>query len=216
MPRSQKDSLTKDRLLAAATEIFSTSGYANATVRAICRRAEVNIAAVNYHFGDKQGLYDEVLRTAFFNLAGGDPTDWGVAREAAPVDMLRAFVKSMLSQLMGDEAGAAAYTRMIAREMVDPTDALDRLIEEGIRPQIEVLFGVVRELHGGEVDDRVALRCTASVLGQCLFYYFAQAVITRTRMEALSAANLDELSEHVTRFSLAAIRSMASSGANAP
>ena len=216
MPRSQKDSITKDRLLAAATEVFSTAGYANATVRAICRRAEVNIAAVNYHFGDKQGLYDEVLRTAFFNLAGGDPTDWGVPPEAAPVDMLRAFVKSMLSQLMGDEAGAAAYTKMIAREMVDPTDALDRLIEEGIRPQIEVLFGVVRELHGGEVDDRVVLRCTASVLGQCLFYYFAQAVITRTQMEALSAKNLDELSEHVTRFSLAAIRSLASSGANAP
>ena len=55
---------TRHKLIEAAGEIFAEAGYQNATVREICARAGANVAAVNYHFGDKMGLYTELLKTA--------------------------------------------------------------------------------------------------------------------------------------------------------
>ena len=48
---------TRRQLLEAAGAVFAEAGYRDATVREICRRAHANIAAINYHFGDKEKLY---------------------------------------------------------------------------------------------------------------------------------------------------------------
>jgi len=53
---------TEKRLLEAAGEIFAEHGYRAATIHQICQRAGANIAAVNYHFSDKEQLYHEVIR----------------------------------------------------------------------------------------------------------------------------------------------------------
>ncbi len=52
---------TRERLLAAARVVFSENGFQNATVREICRHAEVNIAAVNYYFSSKEALFAATL-----------------------------------------------------------------------------------------------------------------------------------------------------------
>ncbi len=54
----------KAKLLEAAGQMFARGGFHAATVQEICERADANIAAVNYHFRDKLGLYREVLRFA--------------------------------------------------------------------------------------------------------------------------------------------------------
>ena len=58
------DAETRERLIEAGERLFAQQGFKRVTVREICRAARANVAAVNYHFGDKLGLYREVLQGA--------------------------------------------------------------------------------------------------------------------------------------------------------
>src|SRR3954470_15915076 len=90
---------TRQHLLEAAGEVFAEAGFRAATVREICQRAGANIAAVNYHFGDKEKLYLEVLRHAQRYAAEKYPTNMGVTVDATPEEKLQAFIRSFLLRI---------------------------------------------------------------------------------------------------------------------
>src|SRR5271169_1596249 len=94
-PEDKYHAETRRQLLEAAGEVFAESGFRDATVREICRRAGANIAAVNYHFGDKETLYAEVLRYSQGRALEKYPPLLGVAADAPPEKKLRAFVQSL-------------------------------------------------------------------------------------------------------------------------
>ena len=197
---------TKARLLEAAAQIYAEKGYRNTRIQDICDRAKANIAAVNYHFGDKQRLYHEVLRYAFRRLTGENPIAWDSGPASAPEERLRAFIHSILTQLLSG-GRSALYGKLVTREMADPTPALDRMVEEGIRPQVESLLSIVQALLGPGASKEQVRGCAMSILGQCLFYQFARAVICRVGLvDRLDASVVEALTEQITRFSLAGIR----------
>ncbi len=208
MTESQRSAETKQRLLEAASEVFVDQGFRGARVRDICQLAGANVAAVNYHFGDKKGLYEAVLRYAFFSLTGEDPTEWVGAEDGGPESGIHALVRSLLSQLLrGGES--TRYAKLVAREMVDPTDAIDQVINDGIRPQVKALMKILRMLYGKRVSEQRLRRCASSILGQCLFYYFGRPAILQTGLEKkLGPRSVDVLARHITEFSLAAMRGL--------
>ena len=209
MTRSPTNPASRERLLEVATEVFADQGFRNSRVREICRRAEANVAAVNYHFGDKQGLYEEVLSRAFSSMTGGDPTDLGVDDDAPPAVRLRAFITGVLAALL-DEGRGAGHARLVAREMVDPTDALNRVVDEGIRPQLQTVLPALRELLGPHADSELVRRCASSVVGQCLFYHFGRPAIVQLQLEeSLGQEKIEALASHITAFSLAALEQLA-------
>ena len=206
MTKSQRSAETKKRLLEAASDVFVEHGFRNARVRDICQRAGTNVAAVNYHFGDKRSLYRDVLQYAFFALTGEDPTEWVEAEGGGPAQGVHAFVRSLLSQLLR-EGESARYAKLVSREMVDRTEAIDQVIEEGIRPQVKALMKILRVLHGERLGEQQLRRCASSILGQCLHYYFGQPAILQTGLEKkLGPRSVDALARHITDFSLAAMR----------
>ena len=75
------DHETRQRLLTVAERLFADRGFKKVTVREICRAARANVAAVNYHFGDKLGLYREVLQAAIDGMRGTNDA----AREAGAI-----------------------------------------------------------------------------------------------------------------------------------
>ena len=200
---------TRDRLLEAAAEVFAEHGYRNGRVRDICERARANIAAVNYYFGDKRKLYGQALHHAFFRLSGADPTEWGVPADAGLEELLRGFARTILGQLTA-EGETALYPKLVARELADPTDSLERIIEAGIRPQLEVLHRMVQQALGEHVGGEQVRRSMASILGQCLFYYFARPVIERVELlEEPTSDRIDAIADHIAQFSLAGLRHIA-------
>src|SRR5262245_66141800 len=117
---------TEKRLLEAAGEIFAEHGYRAATVRQICEKARANIAAVNYHFGDKEGLYMAALRSVHRASAEKYPSNLGVNPATTPEQQLRVYVRSLLLRIFC-EGRARWLTQIMVRETFARTPALDLL-----------------------------------------------------------------------------------------
>ncbi|HET6249752.1 MAG TPA: CerR family C-terminal domain-containing protein [Tepidisphaeraceae bacterium] len=195
---------TRLRLLQAAGEIFAQSGFRQATVRDIIERAGVNIAAVNYHFRDKQGLYVEVLRHWLGAAMDKYPSDGGLAADAPAQDRLREFVRSFFHRLM-DEGVPAWHGKLMAREMADPTPGvIETIVDTHFRPHAQALFGIVDELLGGGAAEARVRLCAFSVVGQILFYRHCQATICRLApQQKFAPADVAQIADHVTDFALA-------------
>ncbi|MDB6112756.1 MAG: transcriptional regulator, TetR family [Pedosphaera sp.] len=200
---------TRQHLLEAAGEVFAEVGFRAATVREICQRAGANIAAVNYHFGDKETLYAAVLTGSCQVSMQKYPADMGLAPNATAEQRLHAFVRSFLWRIFS-HGPEARHGKLMAREMIEPTAALDSLIKENIRPMSMILMGIVRELLGAKADERTVRLCGTSVVSQVLFYHHCRPVLSRLYPdEKYDAPQIEGLADHITRFSLAAIKQTA-------
>ena len=196
---------TRLRLLESAGEVFAEQGFHRATVRDICSRADANIAAVNYHFGDKEKLYAAVLRHWLGEALRKFPPDGGLPLSAPPRERLRAFIRSWLFRMLG-EGMPAWHGTLVVGEMNEPTAALERLRTETVRPVSQRLHGLVRDLLGERADERTVRDCAMSIAGQCCFYRHAHEMIRRLYTDHRhSPPDIEHLTEHITRFSLAGI-----------
>jgi AcrR family transcriptional regulator len=202
---------TRQRLLEAAGEIFAEQGFHNATVRDVCQRAGANIAAVNYHFGDKEGLYTAVLRYAHQCATEKYSPEMGVASKSdAPAEQrLQMFVRSFLRHIF-DDGQPAWHGKLMSREMMEPTQALEVLVKEEIRPRAELLESIVRELLGRRATPERVRLCARSIIGQCVFYHHARPVIMRLDPhQRFGPQDIERVADHVTQFSLAALQQLA-------
>jgi AcrR family transcriptional regulator len=201
---------THRRLLETAAIVFAEHGFAATTIRMICGRAKVNIAAINYHFGSKDALYREVLRHVRRCAYDKYPPTYGLTLNAMPEERLHAFVRSFLLRTLGDEQNRVFGT-LTMREMVEPTGALDMIIEEGIRTLFGELVGIVRTLLGADSDMETVESCSRSIIGQCVFFLFGRPVIARMSPEQkFTKDDIEKISAEIVDFSLNALKGMKS------
>jgi AcrR family transcriptional regulator len=200
---------TRQRILEAAGEVFAASGYRAATVRDIVHRAGANVAAINYHFGDKAGLYAEVLKYAHTCAMTKYPPDMGLKASATPRQRLHAFVRSFLFRML-DEGRPAWHGKLMAREMAEPTGTLEAIVKDGVRPHFAALQSIIAEVLGtkaAEVNREHVRYCAWSIVGQCLYYFYARPVILQLAPgQGFDAADVEAIARHITDFSLAALR----------
>ena len=194
----------RQRLIEAAGEVFAERGFRDATIREICEKAKANIAAVHYHFGDKEELY-----AAVFSYARGCAVarfDEQVPSTAPAEERLRAFVRAVLTRFF-DKGRPAWLGKLVAQEMIDPTKALDSLVNEQIRPNSERLKGIARELIGAEINGEELWLCTFSIVAQWLFYFHCGQVVKRLNPDQrFGPQEIERLADHITRFSVAALK----------
>ena len=204
----RSDAETRARLLETARRLFGAHGFKAVTVRDICHAARANVAAVNYHFGDKLGLYREVLQEAIDAMRETTEAARAAGQGRAPDEQLRAFVHVFLRRALAFSGGDAIH-RLITRELNDPTPALDVLVEQGMRPRIEYLSGVVAAMLGCDRQDPRVLRCVASVQSQVVAY-FPNPIASRLGMRhEPTPERIEEAARHVAAFSIAGVRALA-------
>jgi TetR/AcrR family transcriptional regulator, regulator of cefoperazone and chloramphenicol sensitivity len=192
---------TRKRLLDAAREVFSQHGFQGTTVREICRRAEANVAAVNYHFGSKDGLLAETL-----NFGALEAMQLANANaDKCPEIRLRLFIRDFMLMLL-DETNGSLSCRIMARELADPTPALDKIVREAIAPLHEFLGKLLREISGEKTEEALLRRCMHSILGQCLYYRHSHPVLQRLHPGMrYGQKEIEAIARHIADFSLAGI-----------
>jgi AcrR family transcriptional regulator len=202
--QEKEHTLTRQRLLEAAGEVFAERGFRGACVRDICQKAQANIAAINYHFGNKERLYAAVLRHTYETALRKYPPTLGLSEPAGPQERLFAFVHSLLLRVL-DSGRPAWHGKLMVREMAETTAAFNEIIQEMIEPIFERLKGIVAELVPSVSTDYLA-HCCGSVIGQCLFYYQSRVVIQRLYpAQGYGQAEIESLARHITDFSLAGL-----------
>jgi len=200
---------TEERILEAATGVFAAEGFKSATVRKICKKAHVNVAAVNYHFRGKAGLYAAVIEKLFSAGMAKFPPDKGFLPHMGAEEKLGIFIRNFFIRLAGEKIWipSGSHIRLMLRELSEPTPGLDIVVQKFILPHKQVLSEIVREILGDTATEEKQIRCMMSIMAQCVHYSIARPIIERVAQEYTpKEADIEKISAHITRFSLGGIQ----------
>ena len=196
---------TKQKILLAAGPIFAKRGFRAATVREICDEAQVNLASINYYFGDKQQLYIDAVVLARQMRARQVPLPkWEASTR--PEEKLRDFVAILLNRTVAMKS-APWQVRLLIREVLQPTEACRKLVEEYFRPFLEMLMSIIDEVLQKRLPDHRRLQIAFSIIGQCMYYRFAKelALMVVEEKGFDDDFDIEQLTHHITEFSLGAL-----------
>lgn len=217
---------TKDRLLDAAEELFLDKGFEHVSIRELAAAADVNVAAVNYHFQGKDNLYSEVVLRRFTKqrdlilgeLAQIRTTATGVRPTVEQV--VRSLVRVHLSSSLGDGRSNALMKRMLSEMYSDSNETTPLFLREMIAPVFRACSEVMLEAKPGLSREQLSW-AIASIVGQihhlAMRWERSRMLIAKqdpsveVMLQAFPALRLDqqryieEVTDHITRFSAAAI-----------
>jgi len=204
-PKRKAPELTRDKLIEAAGSVFAERGYNDATIREICRRAGANVASVNYTFGDKMGLYTEVLR---HSVRASKTAVMSAALDTSltPEETIRGVIRARLMSLCR-ETRPDWHIRLVMHEFSHPTPAMARVVDEGMRPVYDRMRKAVGEVIGLPPDHETTRLSVNSIVGQILFYTFSWPVLSHLQPELkLTPEQLERIADHIGEFSLAYLK----------
>jgi len=205
MTQKDKNAFTKERLLHEAEALFAQKGYHAVSVREITAAADCNLAAVNYHFGNKQNLYLEMFRSRwvprairlqeFFRKSLADQGSH------SPFAVVRALAQAFLEGPISDEERQRHY-QLMTRELSQPTEAFDMVAENVMRPFFKELSDMFRPVFSEELGDEGLTLNLLSIFAIVLYFNFARAPVTRITGREYDPDFKARLVEHIIEFTL--------------
>ncbi|MCK4729521.1 MAG: CerR family C-terminal domain-containing protein [Desulfobacterales bacterium] len=205
MAQKDKNDVTKERLLNEAEGLFAQKGYDAVSVREITTAANCNLAAVNYHFGNKQNLYLEVFRARWVPrarllqehfrkslAAQGSPSPTAVAKALA-----EAFLVGPLS-----DKERHRHHQLMVRELGQPTEAFELVADQVMRPFFKGLADMLRPVMPEGLGEERLILNILSIFAMVLYFNFARVAVTRITGYEYDTAFKARLVEHIVEFSL--------------
>jgi AcrR family transcriptional regulator len=197
---------TKDRILGAAEELFAQFGFAGTSLRQVTSRADVNIAAVNYHFGSKENLVNEVFRRRMDEMSVQRLSQLHAAMAQTPCELdrvLAAFVGPALAMAQ-DRHGGGAFIRVIARAYAEKNESLRRFLSDQyghvLREFAKAIAGCVPELSKEELYWRL------DFLSGALTYAMADFGMIKRPSGTSESAHRERAARELIRFAAAGLR----------
>jgi len=155
---------TREKIIKAASRAFALSGYEGASIRTIVAEADVNQAAINYHFGGKEGLYRAVLETALRALMSEDTpqTPGKLSREA----QLRQFVRRQLRPMTARDE-LSDYVRIFGWETLKPTALFRKFMAREAAPFFAAATELARRFLPNSATHEEGVVAALWLFGQC-------------------------------------------------
>jgi len=195
----------RERILEAAGPLFADRGYEKATIREICASADVNLAAVNYHFGGKEALYRATVAMAHpARFKERFAREWP---EGTSVEQkLHDFVENLLTRLLSIETTSWEW-RLLMREIMDPSPFCREMLAEHFRTGFRALRAILDEVLPPGMPLARRQQVVLSVVAQCVYYRSASNIVPMLVGEEQyrEEFNVSHLTNHITHFSLAAL-----------
>ncbi len=196
---------TRAVVLDAAGKVFAERGFGEATSKEICERAGTNNAAVNYYFGGKEGLYEEVLVEAHRQMLSLEDLNDIVASDALPEDKLRAFLGHIIRTAMN--APELWGIRIFLRELASPSPFVPGFIRTTALPKSRKLRELVSAVTGLPPDSATVQRATALVVMPCMgLILFPEKL--RTVILPASASDAEGLLEDMLTYMLGGLHAL--------
>lgn len=197
---------TRQRILGAAEELFARHGFAGASLRQVTASAKVNLAAVNYHFGSKENLIEEVFRRRLDELNARRTELLAQCRDRADLgleDVLDAFVRPALELSLSD-AGGAAFVRVLARAYAEHDERLRRFLSDNYGHVLKEFAGVFARLL--PQLDKEELYWRLDIVSGALTYAMADFGVLKRRGDVSEQEHRERTASHLIRFAAAGLR----------
>ena len=205
MPANDREDFPKERILDTAERLFAQRGYRAVSVREITSAARCNLAAVNYHFGNKRNLYLEVFRCRWVPRARRVQESFRKSLAAqdgfSPNAVVRALAQAFLEGPLSDEE-RLRHSQLMAREMAQPTEAFEQVAEQVIGPFFKELAENLRSALPEKLEEERLILNIFSMFGMILYFNFARVAVSRITRREYDPAFKSMLVEHITEFSL--------------
>ncbi len=212
-PEDSKNSdPTRERILYEAERLFAQKGYDAVTVRQITNAAGTHLAAVNYHFGNKHNLYLEVFRSRWLARAvrmRRPLEELAEKEELSLEEVVHALAHAFLRGPLTPEE-RELHTKLIGRELENPTEAFGVLAEGSIKPTLELGCRLLRRTLPQPVDEQQLKLFALSLFSQTIYFNFARPVVSIATGREYTSEFVDEIIDHITRFALHGMEGKAS------
>ena len=196
---------TRSRILDSAGRLFAATGYAETTSKAIAADADVDVASINYHFGNREGLYQTVLAEAHRRLIQPEPLLRLSDSALSPRDKLARLIDTLLDGATGPERWPAG---VLAREVLAPSSNLRVLLDQELQPKLVAVRRILSEITGFSPDDPALLRCLLSIGAPCLVLLVARDGLPGP-LQPIGRMSRAELASHLLSFALGGLEAIA-------
>ena len=197
---------TKQRILGAAEDLFARHGFAGASLRQVTTAANVNLAAVNYHFGSKDNLIEEVFRRRLdeLNARRMAALRRATARPGTQLeDVLAAFIKPAL-ELSRDRGGGSAFVRVLARAYAEHNDRLRKFLSDNYGHVLKEFAAAFARLLPHM--DKEELYWRLDIVAGALTYAMADFGVIKRRSGQSERDYRERAAQHLIRFAAAGLK----------
>jgi AcrR family transcriptional regulator len=202
----------RERLLDSAEELFCEHGFDGASIRDIAASADCNIASVNYYFGGKEKLYQEVWRRYLVTMR--DTRIESINKIMSQngdrprlENLLRSFAETFVGPMV-DKNKARRLNKLMAREWIDQHLPVNMFLDDIITPTLNAMSSALVKTCPG-IDESKIPFIVFSIVGQLLHLLHVKAIFQEMDETALTKFDLAQAIDHIVKFSVAGIKTYA-------
>ncbi len=198
-----------ERIMAAAEELFSEKGFSSTTVREITKKANCNLAAINYHFQSKDNLYAEVIKRNLKILRDVRIASINKVLEENPKNikleqLLKAFADSFIEPLV-DKGRGQRFMKIMIHEMLEPRLPKQTFADEVAIPTMKAFGNALKRIYP-DITEKEIFMNVISIIGQLMHTVHLNEIFKDEVHLQEQMPSMREMIENIVRFSAGGIK----------